>query len=334
MNNLSPTDLNQRHQFFSTISIRQSMIQLLREIDRNSYPLPLLGMQKDNYPDRLKITQLADLSFASHEIVAIKQTKETPGSYPFVHLETRYFGLFAPYGPIPIHVTEKAKFEQIQYKNNAYADFLSLLSQRFAIYYYRAFAQMNVCFGHDRPDFDNHFLKNLDKSVGFVPTKNINNIHIEKLRRTFSGIYLQGRRSLTEFSKILSQYFDVDIQIKKRQGRWVNIEQKSTLKKQENRLGKTVLGKRFFDAEHHISIEIGPLNSKEYGFYQQKKERLIALVDICKDFFKSKLVFDVYLKIETEKSMSCRLSTFRLKENSWLLPKNKIHTQLVYRSEN
>ena len=79
----------------------------MRRIERAQPDAPRLGVSNDRSRERLCITQPADMGFASREIASIVQRPTQ------VLIQARHFGMFAPYGPLPIHVTEHARTEVI-----------------------------------------------------------------------------------------------------------------------------------------------------------------------------------------------------------------------------
>lgn len=86
------------------------------------------------------------MGFASREIASIVQRPTQ------VLIQARHFGMFAPYGPLPIHVTEHARTEVIARRNQAFQQFVGIVSQRFAVLHYRAWAQLKAMIGHDHDD--------------------------------------------------------------------------------------------------------------------------------------------------------------------------------------
>ncbi|KRW62600.1 type VI secretion system baseplate subunit TssG [Pseudomonas sp. TTU2014-080ASC] len=306
------------------LSNRQDFFELLRRIERAQPDAPRLGVSNDRSHERLNITQPADLAFASREVVDVEQKP------PKVIIKARHFGMFAPYGPLPIHVTEHARSEDIAKRNKAFQQFVSIMSQRFAVLHYRAWSQLNTMAGHDHDDQKNPFLCRLWQAVGVTPGVGTNP-HVQRLRAAYGGAYLPGRRSLRQLQKILAAYFLVPVQITPRHAQWVN-DGKQTGNQKLGALGKTRVGSRFFDAQYGAHIDIGPLPSSQYQQYQRGSVRLQALVNICHDFMCHQLVLDISLLIHTEPEMAMQLGNKRLSKDGWLKPKTGTYKQQVYQS--
>ncbi|WP_198286575.1 type VI secretion system baseplate subunit TssG [Pseudomonas chlororaphis] len=304
------------------MSNRQDFFELLRRIERAQPDAPRLGVVKDRSHERLSITQPADLAFASREVVTVEQAP------PQVMIKARHFGLFAPYGPLPIHVTEHARNEAIARRNQAFEQFVSIMSQRFAVLHYRAWAQLNSMVGHDHDDQRNPFLQRLWQAVGVAPG-GADNPHVRRLRAAYGGAYLPARRSLHQLQKILAAYFNVPIRITQRHAQWIE-DGRQHHSQRLGALGKTRIGSRFFDAQYGAHIQIGPLPAGQYQQYQRGSARLQALVGICHDFMSHQLVLDISLLVTTESVMAMTLGHQRLSRDGWLKPKSGIYQQRVY----
>lgn len=311
------------------LSARLEFFELLRRIERAQDQGPRLGEIGDRSHARLRIVQPADMAFAPREVVSVKQQRDVRKG-PSITIVCRHFGLFAPYGPLSIHVTEHARNELIARRNQAFQDFAALLSQRLAILHYRAWAQLHVAVGHDHAA-GNHFLTHLRQIAGAVPHSSMSR-SIQRLRQSFPGAYLPERGSLRELQRMLTYFFDVPIHIAEHQGRWIN-DSGNPLQRL-SRLGSTRIGQRFFDAQHILSIQIGPLPAPDYALFQRNSERLATLAHICHDFVRYRLVLDISLLIQTEPAMACRLGKAKLGSQGWLKPARAIHRQLVYQNNN
>lgn len=304
------------------LSNRQDFFELLRRIDRAQANTSRLGMVNDRSHERLRITQPADLAFASREVLTVVQAP------PQVRIKARHFGFFAPYGPLPIHVTEHAFSEAVAKRNHAFEQFVGIMSQRFAVLHYRAWAQLSSMVCHDHNDQHNSFLQHLWQVVG-VPPGGVGNLHAQRLRTAYAGAYLPGRRSLRQLKKMLAAYFNVPIHITARHPHWVE----GALQHQNQRLGtlgKTRIGSRFFDVQYGAHIQIGPLSARQYQQYQRDSVRLQAMVGICHDFTCHQLMLDISLLINTEPDMAMCLGHQRLSRDSWLKPEFGVYQHRVY----
>lgn len=311
------------------LSASQDFFELLRRIERATPYEPRLGTSSVRSHRRLKIVQPADMAFAPREVADVRQQRNEPGDEPQVTITCRHFGLFAPYGPLPIHVTEQARNELLAKRNRAFQDFASILSQRMAILHYRAWAQLNVVVGHDRA-VANPFLHHIRQIAG-VSAKQPLNPHIVRVRTLFPGAYLPGQGSLWKLQEILKHYFSVPIHLIPHKGLWID-DARHAENQRLGKLGTTRMGRRFFDAQHSLVVNIGPVSTPEYLTYQRGSERLKTLVHLCHDFVRHRMILDVNLLIQTSPQMACRLGKGNLSRHCWLKPGSALRIQPLYRT--
>lgn len=325
MTNLQPRD----SAFLPGLSASQDFFELLRRIERATPEQRRLGTLGDKSHIRLRIIQPADMSFAPREVSDVRQTLNTRHRLSEITIFCRHFGLFAPYGPLPIHVTEHARNEALSKRNAAFEQFAGILSQRMAILHYRAWAQTHVAVGHDRPS-DNAFQQHLCQLAGLTPQQALNP-HLERIRRCFPGAYLPGRGSLRKLQDILSQYFAVPVRLEAHKGLWID-DSRNQQNQRMGRLGSTRVGRRFFDVQHSLQLSIGPVSDPQYLDFQRNSERINTLVRICHDFVRYRMVLDVQLIIKTSPNMACRLGGGTLSRHCWLKPDSALRIQPIYRT--
>ncbi|KFB99018.1 ImpH/VasB family protein [Trabulsiella guamensis ATCC 49490] len=308
------------------ISARQDFFELLRRIEWASHSDVRLGEPGQR---QIRIYQPADMSFAPREVADVRQPLGDDQTAEPVIIICRHFGLFAPYGPLPIHITEHARNELLARRNRAFQDFAGILSQRMAILHYRAWSQLHVAVGHDHKEH-NRFKSHIHQIAGLLDETGINR-HILNVREAFPGAYLPGRGSLRKLQEILTHYFSVPVRLTPHKGTWINDARNQECQRM-GYLGSTRIGKRFFDAQHSLSVAIGPVIGDEYLQYQRGSERLKTLVHLCHDFIRHRMVLDVSILIQTSPDMACRLRSGRLGKHSWLKPGTALTKRLLYKT--
>ncbi|HEI8864702.1 TPA: type VI secretion system baseplate subunit TssG [Serratia odorifera] len=311
---------------FRGLSNRLDFFELLRRLERDGGLCARVGSVGERAEIDLRVIQPADLSFAPREVVSVEQERPD-GRQPRLVVTCRHFGMFAPYGPLPIHMTEHARQENLSLRNRAFEEFTSLFSQRLAIWHYRAWAQMNVALGHDRPQ-NNAFLQRVSQISGTHQAVAANE-HVQRLRTCFAGAYLPGRMGLQSLRRLLTDYFRLPVSIIPRFARWID-DGEGGIRQKMGILGRTRVGRRFFDAQHTARITLGPLPAPHYQAYQPGGERLAALLAICRDYVGQQILFDVALDIITQPEMSGRLGQARLSKDGWLKAGHGLYTQEVF----
>ncbi|RDK86807.1 type VI secretion system protein ImpH [Enterobacillus tribolii] len=311
------------------ISARQDFFELLRRIERASPQEARLGTCGDRSHQRIRIFQPADLSFAPREVADVRQPIGEHAATEPLTIFCRHFGLFAPYGPLPIHMTEHARNEFLARRNRAFQDFASILSQRMAVLHYRAWAQLHVAVGHDR-EKTNPFRSHLCQIAGLTTQQNVDQ-HIRRVREAFPGAYLPGRGSLYKLQEILTYYFSVPVKVAPHKGIWID-DAHNQDRQRMGHLGATRIGRRFFDVQHSLVVYIGPVSGEGYLKFQRGSDRLKTLVHLCHDFVRYRMVLDINVIIQTSPDMACSLKSGRLGRHSWLKPGTALSIRPLYRT--
>ncbi|MEW5561982.1 type VI secretion system baseplate subunit TssG [Enterobacter asburiae] len=311
---------------FPGLSNRLDFFELLRRLERDGGLKMRLGSATERQGIDLRVIQPADMTFAPREIAQVEQRRRDSAP-PTLIVTCRHFGLFAPYGPLPLYITDYARQERLNRRNRAFEEFVSLLSQRLAVWHYRAWAQLHVALGHEKPGA-NAFLQHICQ-LGGLQDKVAENPHVQRLRMRFAGAYLPQRQNLATLKHLLIHYFRLPVHFIPRFARWID-DGEGEQRQRMGRLGKTRIGRRFYDNQHTVKIEIGPLAAPAHYAFQRGGEKLTALLAICRDFTGGQLLFDVDLLIVTESSMSASLGGTRLGRNGWLKAQSGQYRQHVY----
>lgn len=307
----------------SKMLAKMDFFSLLREIERRTPDAPRLGTSNDASSHRLSIRQNADLSFASREVAAVRV------SASHYDISVRHFGMFAPYGPLPIFVTEHARTEQLNHNSEAFCDFITMLTQRHALLWYRAWGQLQPMVGCDRPLPDNSFKQKLNQVAGItVDTKGPTSHTL--LRQNWPAAWLPGRASWRDLQQMLTHYFSAPVQLFPFAGRWIRPMEYESAHRM-GLLGSTRLGKGFFDAQHALRIEVGPLTSPACYDWQRGERKLLMLASMCQMFVRHQINIRIDLLMETSSSQTQAVYG-KLGRNSLIKPRNGILRQHVWQT--
>jgi type VI secretion system protein ImpH len=309
------------------LSVRQNFFELMRRIDHGAKGASRLGERPGFDRRRVDIRQPADFGFASREVSSLRQSRDPVSGDAMVHLELRHFGPFAPYGPLPIDITEYARDASLADRQRAFEDFVNLPVARLAVLYYRAWAQLKESVCYDRTD--NAFLRRLS-SVVSASNHASARPHLLALRRAFPGVYVRSAASFVQLQKMLSHYFGLPIRVTPRAAGWIEPARTAGHREADighARLGELRLGRRFHDVQHRIEITIGPVDAPAYLDWQCDGARLAELEDIVDDFTGQRVVAAMALDIRTTPAMAMRLSQARIGRTTWLRPDVGVYRQ-------
>ena len=267
---------------------RYDLYQTLRHIEAANPQLPRLGEALRPADEPLRIGQPADLSFAPASLHSLQQTS---AGQP--RLLQRVFGLLGPNGPLPIHLTEFVRERSHHHGDATLQRFLDLLTHRFALLFYRAWAQAQPVVSLDRPG-NTEFSRRLGSLIGIGDES--------LLKRDAAGdaakLHFAGRlaRQVRDADGLLAwcrSEFDVPVQVQQWCGHWMSLGTsertrlagplaRSMTGGSGQQLGRgAVLGASVWDVQHKFRIVIGPLTLERYrGFLPGGRDlaRLQALV--------------------------------------------------------
>lgn len=272
----------------------------------------------------LRLEQAAELYFSGSELQEVRLealASDDPliPARQLLRIRMRHFGLFAPYGPLPIHVTEHAKHQRNFERNGGFEAFLNVLSGHLALLDYRAYANTHPVLSlYAHPDHLG-FTERLGQlaSAWMAGDSRALDAHIARCRRSASWAYVRPERSLSGLGKILGDYFAVPITITPRYGRWIEIGGDAS---GEKRLGRWRIGQRIFDTQSAIQVTVGPLEAKDFPLFQRASERMKAMLRLIEDYTGSMAEARIDVAVRTSPSLRAVLGRSRIGQDSWVKP--------------
>ena len=108
--------------------------QALRRIECLSPASPRIGTAARPADEPIRLGQEPNLGFAPAMLSGLVVGAE--GRPP--RIEVRFFGLFGPNGPLPLHLTEFAYGRQLQAGDQTFARFADIIHHRFLSLFHRA----------------------------------------------------------------------------------------------------------------------------------------------------------------------------------------------------
>lgn len=239
----------------------------LRSLDAICARHARIGRAAHPRDEPLRLGQMPSLSFAP-AMVAHAVAGAAGGVAP--RLLIYGFGLFGPNGPMPLHVTERARETVHDANGNALSAFADLFHHRAIALFYRAWADAQPVVGHDRPGagpFDRYVASLIGRA------QRVENGHGAILPVSemcfHAGHWVRHTRNPEGLVRILSHDFGVDVRLVEHVVRWLPIDeaQRTTLraKQPEQRLGSgAVLGRAVRDGQSCFRLVLGPMSLERY----------------------------------------------------------------------
>ena len=291
-----------RERLFAKLSAEpwaHDFFAVLRQIESLSPDKPRLGAALRPSAEAIRIGQDPELDFAPAALMSFT----TEGRRP--RLGARFFGLFGPMGPLPLHITEYARDRLRNHADPTFARFADVFHHRALLLFYRAWAQSQPAVQADRAD-DDQFAKWVSALFGQAPQSMRRADAVpDAAKRHVSGHLAAGTRSPESIAKVLRQYFDVPIRIEPYVGHWMPLraEDRSRLGRPGARrsapLGVSVVaGAKVWDRQYKLRLHIGPLTLSQYQQFLPGQPSLIALRDWMHQLLGFEMLWDVRLVLK------------------------------------
>ncbi|MGR3320314.1 MAG: type VI secretion system baseplate subunit TssG [Pseudooceanicola sp.] len=278
---------------------------------------PRIGNSRRPKDDRIRLGQEAEMSFPPSSIKSF----ETPAGTRPGRLTNRFFGLFGPNGPLPLHLTEYARARLRHHRDPTLVAFANMLTHRMMSLFYRAWRS-----GQPAPSFDRGDNDAFERKVAAI-----SGFHGEAMRgkdafpdlakRHFAGLLSQGPRNAEGLVAILEAFFGTRVRLQQFVGSWLTLEPDDRWQLgAPARLGQTTsIGERVWSRGAKFRLRIGPLSLAEYERLLPGGESLERLRAIVRNYVGDTLDWDVNLVLRAEDKPAPILGeTVRLGHTGWI----------------
>lgn len=304
---------------------RFDFYQTLRHIEAANPALPRLGEATRPSDEPVRVTQPAELSFAPAPIHSLTLERHIP------RLGQRIFGLTGPHGPLPLHLTELTRERLRNHGDQTLQSFLDMLGNRFALQFYRAWAQAQPVLSLDRPN-DDRFGRRLGALFG------IGSEALQQRDRAGDAakLHFTGRlaRHVRDADGLLNwcrSEFDVPVQIQQWRGHWMPLGRdectrlRTRGKDVAQALGRgAVLGNAVWDVQHKFRIIVGPMDEARYHAFLPGGTDLARLQAMVRQWTGLEFSWDLQLILHARDVPQLRLGRGgELGRSSWLGPRRR-----------
>ena len=306
---------------------RHDFFQLLRWVEALHPQAPRLGRAARPRDEPLRIGQDPELSFAP---AALHSYREQTGAPPRVG--QRFFGLFGPMGPLPLHLSEYVRERARSLGDATPLAFADIFQHRASLLFYRAWAQAQPVSHLDRPGDDafGRWLASL-AGLGDPSMRERDHVH-DHAKRLHVGTLARGPRNAEGLVRIVGQYFKVPVRIEPHVGHWLDLERSERLvlsrggRAATGRLGlSAAAGSRVWDRQSRFRLHLGPLGLAQYERFLPGQPALLALRDWLRLYTGLGLACELKLVLAGREVPEARLgghrgggAAARLGRSSWL----------------
>jgi type VI secretion system protein ImpH len=260
-----------------------SLFSAVRRLDCLFRKQPRTGTSERPSLERLRIGQEPTLEFAPASIAGFKQ-RDSDKTW---HLQTFFFGLFGPNGPLPTHITDFAEQRTKQQHDETFARFADVFHHRMACFFYRAWSASQPTVHMDRPESD-RFAAYVAALCGIgTPALRNRDAMPDNAKLYFCAQLACTARHSSGLRSILNAFFQAPVEIIPFVSHWVQLPEdclwKLGQKRTAGELGVSVsLGARVRDCQQKFRIALGPIDYELFSKllpFGNSMRRLRAIVD-------------------------------------------------------
>ena len=266
---------------------RYDYFALLRRLSAYWPDTPRWGLALRPNAEKLRIGQEPSLSFAP---AAFTQAESSKSPHAGVRLRQAFFGYMGPNGPLPIHLSDFIRERVIRHQDRTLLLFLDQFTHRFALHFYRAWAQAQPTEGLDRPRDESagDFHQRLASLVGVGFARQRRDAAQDDARRFFAGWFTRQVRNRDGLQAVLTGYFDVPVEARPWHGQWMTLPQNARTHLGEPRtaaLGRSaLLGARVWDRHSHMRLQLGPMPFARFTDFLPDGTALPALQGLLRHY--------------------------------------------------
>lgn len=247
-----------------------------------------------------------------------------------LRLISNFLGLTGSMGPLPLHMTEFAQYEQTYVKPGQprpFGGFLNLLTERALQFFYRAWADSQPAAQADIIE-DDAYAGYLAALSGALDRRQAANDALPVRARLDYVSMLVSRRGAGVISDGMSRMLGVKVTIREYVVRWRQVETGDQTRLREGDyntcLGQeTFLGKSVCDAEGTFRMTVPCGDMAKYRSFLPGNPGHVRAVDGLRNLAPSHLDWDIELEINQTKTTGAALDgEAQLGWTSWLAPPN------------
>lgn len=326
--------------FFQAVRVLQRMAaEKAREnAGRQRYPV---GEDYAPKQEVVRFRALPSHSFASGSISEIrrpgKRSSDQSQTAP-PEMITAFMGLTGPNGVLPQHYTALV-IERVREKDYALRDFLDLFNHRIISLFYRAWEKYRFAIAYERAQAtgakarEDLFTRCLYCLLGLGTGSLRGRMEYDdEAFLYYAGHFAHYPRSAVSLELILSDYFEMPVEVKQFQGQWLYLsrDDQSSLpcpqwpRGLNTQLGAgVVIGERVWDVESKFRLRFGPLGYRQFCRFVPSGDALRPLCQMVRSYVGPQFDFDVQPVLKAAEVPWCQLGgdgagAARLGWNTWI----------------
>lgn len=223
-----------------------------------------------------------------------------------------FLGLNGPSGVLPLYYTELV-MERLRAKDHTLRSFLDIFNHRAVSLFYLAWEKYRFPIAYERGERDrfSHHLLDL-VGLGTPGLQDRQDVPDDSLL-FYSGLLSLQPRSATALRQVLSDYFDVPVEIDQFVGAWHTLDRETQCcfdkaNSYSEQLGVgAIVGDEIWDQQSGVRIRIGPLDMPRYLDFLPNGTAYRPLKSLTRLFSGGEMDFEIQLVLKREEVPACEL---------------------------
>jgi len=247
------------------------------------------------------------LAFPASEIQSLEMLEGKPP-----RMAVNFMGLMGPLGVLPIWYTNLIR-ERVKAGDATLRDFLDIFNHRSISLFFHAWEKHHFAISYERGEREGLTAYLLDfVGLGTEGLEDRQDIPDDALL-FYAGLLSQRPRSANSMAQMLSDYFDVPVDVEQFMGAWYRLdrnnlcimEERSTISEQVG-FG-AIVGDEVWDQHSRARIKIGPLSLERYLEFLPNGSAYRPLRALTRFFSNGEVGFEVQLILEQPQVPPCEL---------------------------
>ncbi|MEM9145009.1 MAG: type VI secretion system baseplate subunit TssG [Pseudomonadota bacterium] len=299
---------------------RFHIFKAMRIIEAAYADNPRVGRSRRPSQDAVRLKQEPELAFPPSTVLDFKMPNEEEGEP--AALVNRFFGIWGPMGPMPLHLTEYARDRLRNSRDPTFVAFADVFHHRLLSLFYRAWAQAEPAPSFDRPD-DDPFANKVAAVAGIFGDGLVRRDAMpDTAKLRYSGRLSHGTRNEEGLLAIVAGFFRTTVCIESFVGSWLMLDERELFRMPGGRptegLGRSItVGERVWSRQSKFRFRIGPLSLAAYERLLPGGDSLGRLTSIVRNYAGDGLDWDVDLVLRADEVPRPRLG--RQGELGWTI---------------
>lgn len=279
-------------------------VRLLERLDPERKPVGRFVRPREEV---VRFAANPSVVFPASQIQSLERRPDGPA-----RMVVNFMGLFGPAGVLPQAYTELI-ISRIRERDYALRDFLDLFNHRIISLFYRAWERYRFGITYERGEKDRLSAVLMDLiGLGTPGLQNRQAVEDHALLY-YAGLLAQFPRSATALEQILSDYFDVPVEVEQFAGGWYRLDPQvlgrleDAGEEYEQLAVGAVIGDEVWESQARVRVRLGPLTLDEYLEFLPTGSAFEPLRALIRFFAGDQFDFEVQLVLKREEVPCCEL---------------------------